>query len=88
MHTVYRFSLGELPGVALEKKIRGFQKIVHFDESRGELCFWAIVDPESKEETTMRLSVLPTGARFDPENTEYLRTFTSNGFVWHLVRGK
>lgn len=47
------------------------------------MCAWALVDTE-QDPSKVRLTIVGTGERFDPEGKTYIATYQLGMFVFHL----
>jgi hypothetical protein len=84
MRTVYKYPLPLNDRVTLE--IPRGAKPLYVAEQNGQLCLWALVDPEHVEEER-GFYILGTGQRTtDDKTTQYVGTAICDGgrFVWHV----
>lgn len=62
-------------------------KIMHVGlDPRGDLCFWAEVQPDSERVKKM-FYVVGTGGRIPGDSMGHLGSITMGPFVWHLYQG-
>ena len=85
MATIFKYPL-PMNCEPFELKIKGFCEVVHTGiDGNGQQCLWALVRPESMEES-WTYKIVPTGGDFDMKDWSYVSTFMAGPFVWHLLR--
>jgi hypothetical protein len=85
MAVIYKYRIHEV-GEPVELKIKGFCEVVHFGiDGNKNLCLWAMVSPEQKEEMWTYL-VVATGQEFNISKWCHLATIVDGQYVWHLLR--
>lgn len=69
-----------------ELSMPGFARIVHIGgDPQGQLCAWAIVEPDSKDVTKKTLLVCGTGHSIPSEvDAVHIGTCVVGIFVWHI----
>lgn len=86
MKKVYKYSIAPSPDPIKVMLPRGAQ-ILHLDEDGfGRLCYWALVDPEEKEEEEVYLYCIGTGWEVDIDFLYVGSVVTTAGYVWHLFK--
>jgi hypothetical protein len=72
-----------------EVKIKGFQEVVHAGhDEQGDMCFWAIVNPDMPEESWTFL-IVQDGTVFDSTKWAHMLSFDADltgGTAMHLLR--
>lgn len=86
MKKVYKYSIAPSPDPIKVMLPRGAQ-ILHLDEDGfGRLCYWALVDPEEKEEEEVYLYCIGTGWEVGIDFLYVGSVVTAAGYVWHLFK--
>lgn len=62
--------------------------VLSVDEHRGQLCLWAMVDPQSRDVIQRRIEIIGTGNPI-PElqsifRRQFIGTVVMDPFVWHV----
>jgi hypothetical protein len=75
-------------------QVNGLVKVLHFGAQGDNLCMWAMVNPEDKALSTLRLLVVGTGHEFEVTVKDsdtglvFLQTVQMNlpsgQLVWHI----
>lgn len=81
MKTVFKYEISAGP----MEMPKGSQ-VLSFQDQRGTLCLWALVDPEAPTQTR-QFQVIGTGHEVDP-NSSFIGTTQVGPFVWHLFEVK
>lgn len=84
MKQVWKFSLPESGDDAI--KMPEGAKILTAQMQNGQACMWAEVDPEAPK-VTRWFFVIGTGHDYG-RRLEYISTFQSPPFVWHLFEDR
>jgi hypothetical protein len=83
MKKVFKY---ELPSHACDVQMPAGAEIVHVGEQRGQVCLWAVVDPDATA-VTRRFVTVGTGWEIErPESLKHLASIVMEGhaLVWHV----
>lgn len=87
MRTIYKFPLGvkHFTVISMPKGA----EILTVQMQFGDLCLWAIVDPEAEDEDR-QFYIFPTGRPLNLPEYEYIGTVQMRGgqLVWHVFEIK
>lgn len=67
----------------------GGARILSAGEQDGELCVWALCDPDAPKESRY-IAAINTGQRMPPPAGEFVATvrMMGSGTVWHVFEGR
>ena len=66
-------------------KMPNDSEILKVEMQKGELCLWAIVNPEDKQETKQTIKIFGTGHPIPNKGSKYCRSYLGTVFVENLV---
>ena len=80
MRTIWKFQVAE------QVDMPPASRIIKVDyDGNGDLCIWAIVNPNAEERITRYFDVIGTGIPYDESDWRYIGTVMKDPFVWHVI---
>ena len=83
MKSIWKF---ELTGSSTPIKEKVIKWLSAGSDPSGNICVWAIVDPEAGIDERVEYNILQigTGWDFDQDNMEFIGTVKEGPYMWHI----